>query len=149
MLQSWNKFCFSSGYIEVAVNLPGPDENTRGYVSFLFSFFFLFCCLFAFFPCWRRVVDCLDGVVRGLEPRIAGAAERHISDRWKACRETGTGLSLFYGCFSARRLMYASIAVGMVFRKTFCFSRAVGQLSPTCALRIQRNLSWSLVLFFL
>lgn len=33
MLQSWNKFCFSSGYIEVNVVLPGPDENTRGYVS--------------------------------------------------------------------------------------------------------------------
>jgi beta-glucanase (GH16 family) len=33
MLQSWNKFCFSSGYIEVAVTLPGPDENTEGYVS--------------------------------------------------------------------------------------------------------------------
>jgi len=31
MLQSWNKFCFSGGYIEVAVNLPGPDENTQGY----------------------------------------------------------------------------------------------------------------------
>jgi hypothetical protein len=34
MLQSWNKFCFTSGYIEVAVTLPGPDENTMGYVSF-------------------------------------------------------------------------------------------------------------------
>jgi beta-glucan synthesis-associated protein KRE6 len=33
MLQSWNKFCFSSGYIEVALTLPGPDEETRGYVS--------------------------------------------------------------------------------------------------------------------
>ncbi|KAF9461053.1 beta-glucan synthesis-associated [Collybia nuda] len=31
MLQSWNKFCFSSGYIEVSVVLPGPDENTQGY----------------------------------------------------------------------------------------------------------------------
>lgn len=34
MLQSWNKFCFSSGYVEVAIVLPGPDENTQGYVSF-------------------------------------------------------------------------------------------------------------------
>jgi len=31
MLQSWNKFCFSSGYVEVAMTLPGPDSNTRGY----------------------------------------------------------------------------------------------------------------------
>lgn len=31
MLQSWNKFCFTSGYIEVAVVLPGPNENTQGY----------------------------------------------------------------------------------------------------------------------
>ena len=33
MLQSWNKFCFTSGYIEVAVTLPGPNAETRGYVS--------------------------------------------------------------------------------------------------------------------
>ena len=33
MLQSWNKFCFTSGYIEVALVLPGPDAETRGYVS--------------------------------------------------------------------------------------------------------------------
>jgi hypothetical protein len=33
MLQSWNKFCFTSGYIEVALTLPGPNEETRGYVS--------------------------------------------------------------------------------------------------------------------
>lgn len=31
MLQSWNKLCFSSGYIEVSVSLPGPDQNTQGY----------------------------------------------------------------------------------------------------------------------
>ncbi|GLB40793.1 putative glycoside hydrolase family 16 protein [Lyophyllum shimeji] len=31
MLQSWNKFCFTSGYIEVSVVLPGPDQNTQGY----------------------------------------------------------------------------------------------------------------------
>ncbi|PPR01618.1 hypothetical protein CVT24_005845, partial [Panaeolus cyanescens] len=31
MLQSWNKFCFTTGYIEVAVTFPGPDENTEGY----------------------------------------------------------------------------------------------------------------------
>ena len=33
MLQSWNKFCFTGGYIEVALTLPGPDQETRGYVS--------------------------------------------------------------------------------------------------------------------
>ncbi|KAI0002450.1 concanavalin A-like lectin/glucanase [Russula compacta] len=31
MLQSWNKFCFTGGYIEVALTLPGPNEETRGY----------------------------------------------------------------------------------------------------------------------
>lgn len=33
MLQSWNKFCFTGGYIEVSITLPGPDQNTQGYVS--------------------------------------------------------------------------------------------------------------------
>jgi hypothetical protein len=33
MLQSWNKFCFTGGYIEVSLTLPGPNEETRGYVS--------------------------------------------------------------------------------------------------------------------
>ncbi len=32
MLQSWNKFCFTSGYIEVSLTLPGPNQETRGYV---------------------------------------------------------------------------------------------------------------------
>jgi beta-glucan synthesis-associated protein KRE6 len=32
MLQSWNKFCFTTGYIEVSVTFPGPDELTQGYV---------------------------------------------------------------------------------------------------------------------
>jgi len=31
MLQSWNKFCFTTGYIEVSMTFPGPDQNTRGY----------------------------------------------------------------------------------------------------------------------
>ncbi|KAF8213898.1 beta-glucan synthesis-associated [Mycena galopus ATCC 62051] len=31
MLQSWNKFCFTRGYIEVAISLPGPNANTKGY----------------------------------------------------------------------------------------------------------------------
>ncbi|KAJ7741112.1 beta-glucan synthesis-associated [Mycena metata] len=31
MLQSWNKFCFTRGYIEVAVVLPGPNANSDGY----------------------------------------------------------------------------------------------------------------------
>ena len=32
MLQSWNQFCFTGGYIEVAITLPGPDSNATGYV---------------------------------------------------------------------------------------------------------------------
>ena len=40
MLQSWNKFCFTTGYIEVSVTFPGPDQNTQGYVSFFFFFGF-------------------------------------------------------------------------------------------------------------
>jgi len=31
MLQSWNKFCFTSGYIEVSLTLPGLNQETRGY----------------------------------------------------------------------------------------------------------------------
>jgi len=31
MLQSWNKFCFTGGYIEVSLTLPGPNQETRGY----------------------------------------------------------------------------------------------------------------------
>ncbi|KIP01971.1 glycoside hydrolase family 16 protein [Phlebiopsis gigantea 11061_1 CR5-6] len=31
MLQSWNKFCFTTGYIEVSITLPGPNSDTRGY----------------------------------------------------------------------------------------------------------------------
>jgi len=31
MLQSWNKFCFTSGYLEVSVTLPGPNSNVTGY----------------------------------------------------------------------------------------------------------------------
>ena len=41
MLQSWNKFCFTSGYIEVSMTLPGPNAETTGYVS----------CFTAFLPC--------------------------------------------------------------------------------------------------
>lgn len=33
MLQSWNKFCFTSGYIEVSLSLPGPNVDASGYVS--------------------------------------------------------------------------------------------------------------------
>jgi beta-glucanase (GH16 family) len=32
MIQTWNKFCFTSGYIEVSVTFPGPNEDTAGYV---------------------------------------------------------------------------------------------------------------------
>jgi hypothetical protein len=41
MLQSWNKFCFTSGYIEVSLTLPGPNQETTGYVRpFLPSFLY-------------------------------------------------------------------------------------------------------------
>ena len=32
-LPCWNKFCFTSGYIEVSMTLPRPNEETMGYVS--------------------------------------------------------------------------------------------------------------------
>ena len=41
MLQSWNKFNFTSGDIKVSV---GPDENMQGYVRFVSIF-----CVFSFF----------------------------------------------------------------------------------------------------
>ena len=51
MLQTWNKFCFTTGYVEVSVTLPGPDENTKGYVSFYFCVWFAFVeCYVAKFP---------------------------------------------------------------------------------------------------
>ncbi|KAG6855191.1 hypothetical protein H0H87_007007, partial [Tephrocybe sp. NHM501043] len=31
MLQSWNKACFTGGYIEVSVVLPGPNAEAKGY----------------------------------------------------------------------------------------------------------------------
>ncbi|KAI5115630.1 hypothetical protein M0805_000612 [Coniferiporia weirii] len=31
MLQSWNKLCFTHGYIEVNLSLPGPNDETQGY----------------------------------------------------------------------------------------------------------------------
>lgn len=34
MLQSWNKLCFSSGYIEVSVTFPGPTSLSQGYVRY-------------------------------------------------------------------------------------------------------------------
>ena len=43
MLQSWNKFCFTSGYIEVSASLPGPNDETRGYVSFITFYSLQFC----------------------------------------------------------------------------------------------------------
>lgn len=41
MLQSWNKFCFTSGYIEVNLSLPGPNVDASGYVSNFVTFFYL------------------------------------------------------------------------------------------------------------
>lgn len=37
MLQSWNKFCFTTGIIEVSISLPG-NSRTQGYVPFFFLF---------------------------------------------------------------------------------------------------------------
>lgn len=48
MLQTWNKFCFTTGYVEVSVTLPGPDENTQGYVSC----FSLLCVVRVFVGCY-------------------------------------------------------------------------------------------------
>lgn len=31
MLQSWNKFCFTGGYIEVSLSLPGQNNEVMGY----------------------------------------------------------------------------------------------------------------------
>ncbi|KAF8514413.1 beta-glucan synthesis-associated protein-domain-containing protein [Gautieria morchelliformis] len=31
MLQSWNKFCFTGGYIEVSASFPGSSSNVAGY----------------------------------------------------------------------------------------------------------------------
>lgn len=31
MVQTWNKFCFTTGYIEISVIFPGPNENAQGY----------------------------------------------------------------------------------------------------------------------
>jgi hypothetical protein len=61
MLQSWNKFCFSSGYIEVSMTLPGPNAETQGYVSFFFldfvRFFFALGCAQVY---WFVVAWCVD-----------------------------------------------------------------------------------------
>jgi hypothetical protein len=53
MLQSWNKFCFTSGYIEVSMTLPGPNQETTGYVSSgQFVCLFLFRCSFSLPVAW-------------------------------------------------------------------------------------------------
>ncbi|KAG7095496.1 hypothetical protein E1B28_006235 [Marasmius oreades] len=31
MLQSWNKLCFTNGYVEISVTLPGPNGEAEGY----------------------------------------------------------------------------------------------------------------------
>jgi len=41
MLQTWNKFCFTTGYLEVSATFPGPDQNARGYVSSFSSLVFV------------------------------------------------------------------------------------------------------------
>jgi beta-glucanase (GH16 family) len=59
ILQSWNKFCFTSGYIEVSMTLLGPNTETTGYMSrFWFHAFFCVevlcsCALLYFLVTWR------------------------------------------------------------------------------------------------
>lgn len=36
MIQTWNNFCFTTGYIEVAITFPGPNSEAHGYVSIFF-----------------------------------------------------------------------------------------------------------------
>jgi hypothetical protein len=71
MLQSWNKFCFTSGYIEVALTLPGPNEETRGYVSP--KPFFPFCLLTTHLVAWG--LD--DG--QSCQTRIRRYYRRHMA----------------------------------------------------------------------
>ena len=33
MVQTWNNFCFTTGYIEIAITFPGPNQEAHGYVS--------------------------------------------------------------------------------------------------------------------
>lgn len=69
MLQSWNKFCFTTGYIEVSITLPGPNSDTQGYVSAML----LWCKILAQY---RSVAWCVDDG----QPRPAGL-RRNV--RWR------------------------------------------------------------------
>lgn len=55
MLQSWNKFCFTTGIIEVSLSLPG-DSRTQGCVRTTFSVSMPLCEIIAVFGpvfgCW-------------------------------------------------------------------------------------------------
>ena len=50
MLQSWNKFCFSSGYIEISAQLPGSSTSV-GFVSDLSCPMVVFC--------WHADIQCV------------------------------------------------------------------------------------------
>lgn len=54
MLQSWNKFCVTNGYIEVSMTLPGPNSTTQGYMSYpsLDLLFFFIGYLIVFAVAW-------------------------------------------------------------------------------------------------
>jgi len=54
MLQTLNKFCFTTRYVEVSATFPGPDQIAQGYVSLLivglvFGWFSVLVCAFFFF----------------------------------------------------------------------------------------------------
>jgi beta-glucan synthesis-associated protein KRE6 len=36
MVQTWNKFCFTGGVLELSIQLPGGDANAGGKIVFLF-----------------------------------------------------------------------------------------------------------------
>jgi beta-glucan synthesis-associated protein KRE6 len=57
MVQNWNKFCFTTGYVEVSVTLPGLNQNAEGYVSCLFFSFtlisWILTSVFLYLVAWR------------------------------------------------------------------------------------------------
>jgi len=75
MLQSWNKFCFSSGYFEVSVTFPGPNSNTQGYVrspSSVFSLILITACSGLVYGRWAT----LGGLVMVRLPMECGPTRK-------------------------------------------------------------------------
>ena len=59
MLQSWNNFCFTTGYIKVGVVLPRQDANSAGYVSLPLYALFVFPKQVALYLCLGVVLSLL------------------------------------------------------------------------------------------